>query len=108
MTGAVEVICRPATALGFALAGLPALVVPDATDPTEPITAALARPDVGVLLVEEAVYDAAAAELKAKLDRSARPVVVPFPGPRWQGARTAEERIVELLRRAIGYRVKLQ
>jgi vacuolar-type H+-ATPase subunit F/Vma7 len=108
MTGLVEVVCRPATAPGFTLAGLPTLVVPEAADPGAAVVALLGRADVGVVLVEEAIYDAVPADLRRRLDRSPRPVVVPFPGPAWAGARTAEERIVELLRRAIGYRIKLQ
>ena len=108
MTGLVEVLCRPATAAGFALAGLPAATMPEAADPAPAVTALLGRTDVGVVLVEESIYESLPPELRLRLDRSPRPVVVPFPGPAWTGARTAEERIVELLRRAIGYRVKLQ
>jgi hypothetical protein len=34
--------------------------------------------------------------------------VVPFPGPAWEKLAPAEERVIELLRRAIGYRVRLR
>jgi len=108
MKGVVEVICRPAAAAGFALAGLTSEPVSEAADPAAPIAAFLSRADLGVLLVEESIYESLPVELRARLDRSARPVVVPFPGPAWSGARSAEDRVVELLRRAIGYRVRLQ
>lgn len=101
-------ICRPATAPGFGLVGLPAWAIDDSADPGATVIALLGRGDVGVMLVEESIYDALPPELRLRLDRSPVPVVVPFPGPVWAGGRTAEERIVELLRRAIGYRVKLQ
>ncbi|MBL8988268.1 MAG: hypothetical protein JNJ80_18495 [Gemmatimonadetes bacterium] len=108
MKGVVEVICRPSAAAGFALAGLVAEPVSEAADPSPPIAALLARGELGVLLIEESIYESLPAELRVRLDRSARPVVVPFPGPAWSGARSAEDRVVELLRRAIGYRVRLQ
>jgi vacuolar-type H+-ATPase subunit F/Vma7 len=108
VTGTVEVLCRPAAATGFALVGIGAEPVPEAADPTPALVARLERSDVGVLLLEESIYESLAPELRHRLDRSARPLVVTFPGPAWRGARTAEERVVELLRRAIGYRVRLQ
>jgi hypothetical protein len=60
------------------------------------------------VLVEESLRDGLPQEAQARLDRTARPVVVPFPGPTWRAARPAEEWVVELLRRAIGYRVRLR
>jgi hypothetical protein len=35
-------------------------------------------------------------------------MVVPFPGPTWVVRPPAEEYIVELLRQAIGYRVRIR
>ncbi|MGE3618587.1 MAG: hypothetical protein AB7L66_22140, partial [Gemmatimonadales bacterium] len=68
----------------------------------------LHRREVAVLLVEDSIYDALAAEQRTRLDRSAHPVVIPFPGPAPAAAPSAEARVVALLRRAIGYRVRLQ
>lgn len=103
----VRVLCRPATARGFALAGLAADPVVEGLDPTPAIEEALARPGTGVLLIEEPIYDGLGGELRTRLDRSTLPVVVPFPGPTFEAGRPAEERVVDMLRRAIGYRVKL-
>jgi vacuolar-type H+-ATPase subunit F/Vma7 len=108
MTGLVEVVCRPASEAGFALAGLAARVVPDPLDPVPAIDDLVARAAVGVVLIEESIYDGLPAEQKSRLDRLSWPVVVPFPGPARFDARSAEERVIDLLRRAIGYRVKLQ
>lgn len=108
MTAIVRVVCRPEVAPGFALAGLQA----DALGPGEAIEAVFAglaqRPDTGVVLLQEQIYDALPGDLRARFDRSAHPVVVPFPGPAWESRPPAEERVIELLRRAIGYRVKLR
>ncbi|MGE0555979.1 MAG: V-type ATP synthase subunit F [Gemmatimonadales bacterium] len=108
MNGLVEVICRPATAPGFALAGLDLEALPETADPEPVLRGLLDRRDLAVLLVEEPILDAVPAELKRRLDRSARPIVVPFPSGGRVGARSAEERVIELLRRTIGYRVRLQ
>lgn len=107
MSALVHVVCRPGSAPGFALLGLTPAPLGVDGDVEAVIGPLLARDDAGVLLIEESIYDSATAELRARLDRSAAPVVVPFPGPIWTDAAPAEERVVELLRRAIGYRVKL-
>jgi len=108
MNGLVEVVCRPAMAPGFALAGLDLEALPETSDPEPVLRGLLERRDLAVLLVEEPIYEAVPAELKRRLDRSARPVVVPFPSGGGARVRSAEERVIELLRRTIGYRVRLQ
>jgi vacuolar-type H+-ATPase subunit F/Vma7 len=108
MTHGVRVLCRSGTAAGFALAGL----VPDIADDESAAEAALRtllrRAEVGVVLLEEPLYRSLAPDLRTAVDRVAQPVVVPFPGPAWRAAASAEEQVVELLRRAIGYRVRLR
>jgi vacuolar-type H+-ATPase subunit F/Vma7 len=103
-----RVVCRPALAAGFALAGLAADTVgPD--ESAEPVlTALVRRDDVGVLLLEEEIFDGLAPDYRGRLERSSVPVLIPFPGPAWEARPSAEERVIELLRRAIGYRVKLR
>lgn len=108
MTATVRVICRPAVAPGFGLAGL----VADSLGPEDSLEAILAgfsrHPEVGVVLFQEDIYNALPEDVRGRLDRSARPVFVPFPGPTWAALVPAEERVIELLRRAIGYRVRLR
>lgn len=108
MSATVRVVCRPAVARGFLLAGIAPDRVGDDEDARPVLTAAVKRDDVGVLLVEEAIYDGLPPDVRGHLDRSSHPVVVPFPGPIWEAAQPAEERVVELLRRAIGYRVRIR
>lgn len=107
MSSGVRVLCRPEVAPGFALAGL----IVDAPAPDGNLIHALGtlldRKGVGVLLVEDRIYRDLPEELRRRAERSATPVVVPFPSPRWEEAPPAEQYVVELLRRAIGYRVRL-
>jgi vacuolar-type H+-ATPase subunit F/Vma7 len=105
---AVRVLCRPAAAAGFALAGLAAHEVPEGADARAVVESALAGGEPGVVLLEEGLYDELSEDVRALMDRSANPVVIPFPGPGWGVTHPAEERVVELLRRAIGYRVRLR
>ncbi len=67
------------------------------------------EPDLGILLVEQPLFDAFPAPLKRALENRPLPIVVPVPRAAW-GAPTdrAEAYILDLLRRAIGYRVRLQ
>ena len=106
MNRAVHVLCRPAVAPGFRLAGIATLAAAGAEEATAALARLRADPSVGVVLIEDALH----AELAAA-DREAEglPALVPFPGPAWAGPEdAAEARVLEILRRAIGYRVKLR
>lgn len=108
MTHGVRVLCHPATAAGFALAGLVADTAEEACVADTTLRTLLQRPEVGMVLLEESLYEALAPDLRTVVDRIAKPIVVPFPGPAWRAGASAEEQVVELLRRAIGYRVRLR
>jgi len=64
--------------------------------------------DAGVVIIDQMLYGALPDEMKRTLQRSAMPVVIPVPGPDWTEESSAHEYIVDILRRAIGYRVRLQ
>ena len=109
MRHGVRVLASPALAAGFRLAGVPADDVADAADAGAVLASAAALPNLGILIVEEAILDALSPAVRRDVERRAIPIVVPLPAPSWSGgARDAEEFILELLRRAIGYRVRLQ
>ena len=108
MTTTVRVVCAPGVMPGFALAGVAGEPVSREAEVVPVLQEVMRRRDVGVVLLQEDLYESLPSDIRAKVDRSAAPVVVPFPGPAWTGMATAEERVIELLRRAIGYRVKLR
>lgn len=107
MITTVEVLCRPEVAPGFALTGVAVRAVPAGEDVAAAITEASTREETGVLLVEDRLYRSLGEETRRRVDRMTRPVVVPFPSPSWAPGAAAEAYVVELLRRAIGYRVRL-
>jgi vacuolar-type H+-ATPase subunit F/Vma7 len=104
----VRVVCRPAVAAGFRLAGVRPNAVPDVSEGVRRVAGLLDDPTVGVLLVEEDVHAALPDTLRRAVARQPVPMIVPFPLPRWIEAPAPPEAfIAELLRRAIGYRVRL-
>lgn len=109
MMRSVRLLCRPALEAGLALTGLPTLVAPDAASAGRALNDLVHDPRVGVVLVESRLHDALPDETVRLLRRTPVPVVLPFPSPA-RAARpgAAEEYIVEMLRRAIGYRIRLR
>jgi vacuolar-type H+-ATPase subunit F/Vma7 len=108
MSYTVRVLCSPAVAAGFRLAGLTPLEAGDAEEGGRRLAGLMESRDVGVVLVEEPFYVALPDTARRRLARQPMPMVVPFPGPAWLPPREgAEAFIAELLRQAIGYRVRL-
>lgn len=101
----VHILCRPELAPGFELAGM---VVDEAAAElaAESLRRLAADPHVGVVLVDEVLHRAMPADLMARLDRQATPIVAPLPTPQWERRGLAEEYVLEILRQAIGYRVR--
>ncbi len=102
----VKVLCRPTLAAGFELAGLAVASATEASAAGDQLRRLAADPHVGMVLVDDGLYRLLPAELKARLDRQALPVVAPFPAPDWDARIAAEAYILEILRQAIGYRVR--
>lgn len=108
MSYRVQVLCRPALAAGFQLTGLRPRTATTLGETSSAIRDLVSRPEAGVLLVEDRLFEALPAEFRRELARRALPLIVPFPGPRWIPAEAGMDRyIAELLRQAIGYRVRL-
>jgi vacuolar-type H+-ATPase subunit F/Vma7 len=109
MSYAVRVVCPPEVAAGFALAGLHTSSVDTPAEGNECVRELLGRPDVGVILLEERLHAALSNDIRREAGRQPLPIVVPFPGPSWvPRAEGPDSYILELLRQAIGYRVRLR
>lgn len=104
----VRVLCRPAIAAGFRLAGLRPETAFDPAEGARRLGAMLDQEDAGVILTQEDFHAALPEAERRALSRRPLPIVVPFPLPRWApAAEPPEAFIAELLRRAVGYRVRL-
>jgi vacuolar-type H+-ATPase subunit F/Vma7 len=105
---AVRTIAAPPLAAGFRLAGLPVDVAESPRDAGRIIERLTTARSVGVIFVQQDLFDALPEPQRRALERLAVPIIVPVPAARWAARRGAEEYILDLLQRAIGYRVRLQ
>lgn len=107
MSHRVGVVCDPFVALGFRLAGLSPSVATEAEAARRHLDDMIGDERWGVILIQEdLVPDLAGAQQRS---RAALPLLIPFPGPELERAPgEAEAYVAELLRRAIGYRVRLR
>ena len=108
MTRTAVVLCSPGAAPGFALAGVPVVRASGRDDATRRLEEIRARPGLGLILVEDRLYEALEEGGAFSGRGGALPAVVPFPGPAWAERPPAESYIVDLLHRAVGYRVRLR
>jgi vacuolar-type H+-ATPase subunit F/Vma7 len=105
----VRAITSRAAAAGFRLAGVPTDAVADAAGVGPLLASRSTEPGLGILLVEQSLLDAAPDAVRRDAERRPVPIIVPVPSARWgESPADAEGMILELLRRAIGYRVKLK
>lgn len=102
----VRVVCRPTLAPGFHLAGVEVSVAADVPRALDELRRLAADPKVGVVLLDEGLHRLLPVEARHRLDRQAQPMVTPFPAPTWNESAAAEEYVLEILRQAIGYRVR--
>jgi vacuolar-type H+-ATPase subunit F/Vma7 len=107
---AIRALCRPEVAPGLALAGLTPIAVTDGPGAAAAL-GELGRAPAhgGVILIQRSLLDALPPAVHRQLAREGLPILVPFPDPALGGAgRAADEELVELLRRAVGYKVRLR
>lgn len=102
----VRALTRPTLAAGFELAGLSVIRAATGGAAAEVVRRLAADGEVGIVLVDDGLYRALPHELLTRLDRQALPIIVPVPAPVWDARREAEAYILEILRQAIGYRVR--
>ena len=107
MKRSVAVACTPGVAPGFALAGLHTHV-PTAEQDTAALIRDLAHQGTGVLLIEDGLLGDLDPDVRRRVQSLPTPIVVPFPGPSTLGHVAPMDYVVDLLRRAIGYRVHLR
>lgn len=110
MKARVRAICRRPAALGLGLAGVTCLEADDAEAASAHLAALASEPaGGGVILIEQSLHDALPRSLRRGLTRAGLPILMPFPGPDLDRAGPAPEaELLEILRRAIGYRLRLR
>lgn len=94
---------------GLALAGVPRIETAALSDGVARLDALLARDDVGLVIADRRLVDALPDATRRRAARRSTPILLSVPRPEWTeaGAEPAGD-ILDLLQRAIGYRVRLQ
>ncbi len=103
----LQIVVRPGEGLGFRLAGVVTHEVGAGEEPAR-FRDLLGDPALGVLAVETEVLRAVPEHLLSRAAARGLPVVLPFALPRRYGeAGRGREYVAALIRRAVGYHVKL-
>lgn len=106
----VRVICRHETALGVALAGVAPIEAATGVEAGAALAELASTPGRGgIVLVERELHDALPQAVRRQIQKLGAPILMPFPGPAPLGAGIAPEQdLLEVLRRAVGYRMGLR
>ncbi len=94
---------------GFALAGIPVIETESREEAVARLAEVLQHEDLGIVVAEPAVVQALPEFIRRKLARQSTPILLSLNTPDWSAepeGRSSE--ILDLLQRAIGYRVRLQ
>lgn len=108
MSHRVGVVCDPFVALGFRLAGLAPRVASRGAEARARLDEMMGDEGLGVILVQETLVPDLVSRPPGDR-RSGLPLLVPFPGPELERPPgEARAYVEELLRQAVGYRVRLR
>ena len=110
MRAQLRVICCHPTALGIGLSGIAPIEAATGAEAAAALAQLARTPGKGgVVLIEAELYDALPAATLRQIRRDGAPILQPFPGPAplAPGA-VPEQELLDVLRRAVGYRLRLK
>lgn len=99
----VLVIGHPQAVLGFSLSGVQGMAVTTADETNQALDEALARNDIGIVLVTQDVSALVQGRMDDLRQHSTVPLVVEIPGP--QGVGAGQPSLSDVLLRAIGVKI---
>ena len=107
--GRIVAVIDGETALGFRLSGVEARKADTVEELRGRVEQLLSEPDVGIVIVDEEMVRRLPEKLERRLENSAAPLFLPVPTIKmWRGAAKPEEYAARLIRRAIGYQIKIK
>ncbi|MGE5189309.1 MAG: V-type ATP synthase subunit F [Gemmatimonadota bacterium] len=107
--GHIVALVDAETALGFRLAGIDGRTVGTAEDLAREARDAAEDPEARLVLVDERLFRLLPDRLQRALDASRSPVFVAVPAARLRGtAATSAEQVARLMRRVIGYQIRIR
>ncbi|MBI3597564.1 MAG: V-type ATP synthase subunit F [Nitrospirae bacterium] len=97
------------TALGFRLSGVEARKADTVEELQERIGQLFNEKDVRLVIVDEEMVRRLPEKLERRIEHSTAPLFLPIPTVKmWRGAIRPEEYAARLIRRAIGYQIKIR
>lgn len=103
------VITRSGASLGFQTAGVETLEVDEGADISALLLDLQDEAKYGLIAIEEELLDKASEHAKKRLRKKGLPVIMPLNLPlRWGEPEPGESPVERLIRRAIGYQIKLK
>jgi vacuolar-type H+-ATPase subunit F/Vma7 len=94
---------------GLALAGVPVIEAESREEAVARLEQIVKDADVGVVIAAQPVVRLLAEATRRRLERQSTPIVLSLPSAEWgESAEPVSNEILDLLQRAIGYRVRLQ
>ncbi|MEK7825367.1 MAG: V-type ATP synthase subunit F [Nitrospirota bacterium] len=103
------IITYPDTSLGFNLAGIEVKEVKEDEDVTLILSDIIKTGGYGLLAIEEGLLSKVDEGILKRIRKTGIPVIVPIDTPKsWHGEAETESYIARLIRRAIGYQVKIR
>lgn len=104
----ILVITYPETALGFRMAGADVLEIERGRESPDIIEKVVEEGRYGLLIVEEGLLDKVPEDVEKRIRKRGRPVLVSIRSPQSWEEGPKEPYIAKLLRRAIGYHIKIK
>ncbi len=103
------VITGKETAPGFRLAGIECIEADERTDVAGLLTSIVDEGRYGLVCIEDRFFKRVPSNVMRRIEKKGFPVVVPVEIPlEWGEKEAGESPIARLIRRAIGYQIKLK
>jgi len=105
----LRAICSHRTALGLALSGLAPVEAENGLEAARILDSFATMPARGgVVFIESVLYNALPSATRRQIQREGLPILMPFPSPGSDRASLPEQELLDVLRRAVGYRMRLR
>lgn len=107
--GRIVALLDEETSLGFRLSGVEVRKADSESELRERIEALMNEKDIRIVIVDEETFRRLPEKLERRLEHSTAPLFLPIPTVKvWRGEVRPEEYATRLIRRAIGYQVKIR
>ncbi len=105
----VVVLTDPESAIGFKLGGVDVVAAPTPEDARRELIGLINDDRSGIIAISEDFMAAIDERTQERIDKMYRPIVVPIPSKRkLQVGEERREYLARLIRRAVGFDIKLQ